>query len=164
MTGGSSARSSSSSISSLSSSSSSSSGSRGGIVLPMITKGLQSINLTINLMENSSGMCGCLDPRGFYPFCCHSACNFQRRLTHWDGPKTFRNTFAPTHGSYLDLAARRQSQVSPAPAWPDQDQLGIREKGPEFFSAAGGLGGVYVRCLQMNVSCMTMSQFENNWP
>jgi hypothetical protein len=30
------------------------SGSRGGIVLPMITKGLQSINL----VENSSGMCG----------------------------------------------------------------------------------------------------------
>ena len=47
-TGGSSARSSSSS------SSSSSSGSRGSIVLPMITKGLQSINL----VENSSGMCG----------------------------------------------------------------------------------------------------------
>ncbi len=33
---------------------SSSSGSRGGIVLPMIMKRLQSINL----VENSSGMCG----------------------------------------------------------------------------------------------------------
>ena len=41
-------------LSSSSSSSSSSLGSRGGIVLPMITKGLQSINL----VENSSGMCG----------------------------------------------------------------------------------------------------------
>jgi hypothetical protein len=40
--------------SSSSSSSSSSSESRGGIVLPMITKGLQSINL----VESSSGMCG----------------------------------------------------------------------------------------------------------
>src|SRR5207247_3181123 len=37
-----------------SSSSSSSLGSRGGIVLPMITKGL----LSINLVKNSSGMCG----------------------------------------------------------------------------------------------------------
>jgi hypothetical protein len=50
---------------------SSSSGSRGGIVLPMITKGLRSINL----VENSSGMCGLMllllgcGPRGFYPFC-----------------------------------------------------------------------------------------------
>src|SRR6266436_8869284 len=45
----------------------------------MITKGLQSINL----VENSSGMCGVmlLPPRvwtlgDFTPFCCHSACKF----------------------------------------------------------------------------------------
>jgi len=37
------------------------SGSRGGIVLPMITKGLQSINL----VENSSGMCGVMQNEHF---------------------------------------------------------------------------------------------------
>jgi len=43
---------------------------------------------------------------------------FQRRLTHWAGPKTFRNAFAPTHEGYLDLPAHRQSHGCPASAWP----------------------------------------------
>src|SRR5258708_7640164 len=77
-TGGSSALSSSSSPSS---SSSSSSGSRGGIVLPMITKRLQSINL----VENSSGMCcfmllllGC-GPKGILPLLLRFPHEGQRR-------------------------------------------------------------------------------------
>jgi hypothetical protein len=76
------------------------------------------------------GSCCCssgVDPRGFYPSCCHSACNFQRRLTHWVGPKTFRSAFAPTHEGYLNLPAHRQSQGCPASAWPWQ-LLGLLDR------------------------------------